>query len=209
MGIKQYLRVSDLPASLRGALESVSYAKVDIAVEAQTEVSIRALGGDGYQAFAVIVNLETGQTGTHWGSWGGPNAFSSDTNPVDADGRMHAIPVNGAAITGRRGGGRSVLATIHVHPDNLAKLLPGDTSELSLRERYVLHVYDGIKSSYRAEYLRFIKGRDALVMSLVERGYLKRNSNGATQITTAGKNARGDGNADRYRWDLEKMESAS
>lgn len=207
MGISQYVRFHDLPNALRSALDEIHYAKPDIAVETRTEVSLQSMGSDGRQSFAVIVDLESGKRAPLWGSWGGPNAYSSESNAVDSDGRQHALPVNGAVILGSRGNG--VYARLVVHPDNLAKLLPSDAAELPIRERYVLHVYRGIKSSSRNQYLGFIRGRAALVDSLVARGYLKRNASGATQITTEGKNAAGDGNADRFRYDVEKMERAS
>lgn len=61
---------------------------------------------------------------------------------------------------------------------------------LTKHEQAVLDVYAGIKSSYRKEYLDRIPNAGGIVESLIATGMLKRASNGATQITTKGKNSR-------------------
>lgn len=183
---RRFIDTKDLPASLRSALGAVEYHKGSVAVEASERVTLLDMGGDGFQAFAVLVDMATGQHEIHRGSWGGPNAYA--LTAVDADRREHTLPVNGAVIRGRRGGGRPVSATVTVHPDALAKLLPAGESYVTETEARILGYFVAYKPAYRKEQLARIPHAAELIEGLIARGMIKRNAAGATQITTEGKN---------------------
>ncbi|KPK27036.1 MAG: hypothetical protein AMK69_11035 [Nitrospira bacterium SG8_3] len=187
-----HVRTKELPDCLQRALDSVSYHRKDVSVEGKTETQINVFSGEGAKAFAIILNLGTGERKTIWGSWGGANMFNPH-NQVDLDGSSHKIPINGAVILGSIG--HSTWATIVVHPENIQKLLPApeETTEL---EKGILSIYQGIISSYRKQELARIGATVEMVDTLVGRKLLKRNKAGSVQITTEGKNAI---NGYRYR----------
>lgn len=183
--------VKDLPPVLQRALKEVSYGKRDIEIEAKSSVSVQGAGGDGYQEFAVILNLETGESKTLMGSWGGANPFSP-RNQVDLDDRQHAIPMNGAVIKGTRGGGRPVYATIYLNPGNMNTLLAPPV-DLTPQEDVALAIIGAIKPAYRGDSFsrkglgQYVAG-NPLIKSLEAKGLVKTTGAGI-QITTAGKNA--------------------
>jgi hypothetical protein len=188
-----FLPVATLPEVLRRALVDAEYGRKDIAVEASPTFSFQASFGEGFRAFAVAVNLETGDTKRLDGSWGG--ASINHTSQVDGDHADHVIPVNGAIILGQVGGGRPVSARIILNPENVAKLLPAVDGSVTDRDRDLLAIFGSIKSSYRKEYLDRAKATPAEVDSLISRGLLSRNKAGSVAITTTGKNARGNRHA--------------
>lgn len=184
--------VKDLPPSVQRALKEVKYGRRDIEVSAASSFSFQSFGGDGYRDFTCILNMETGQTKVTYGSWGGPNPFTRG-KPVDTDDRNHTIPLNGAIIQGTEGGGKPVYATIKVHPDNMATLIPAQI-DLTREEKLAITILDSLKPAYRAEYfvrndLGLYKADNPLIKSLVDKGLVKVTGTGI-QITTAGKNAR-------------------
>ena len=192
--MRHHIAVRDLPRPLQTALSDAGYGQRDIAVQAAETVHTGGGGGNGRRGGVVAVNLATGEVSPIlWGAWGGCNMFGA--NPVD-DGGPLPIPPNGAIVTLTMGGGHPVLATIHVRPETLTPMLPAGP-EVSDRDRWILAVFGGLKSFARPEYLSRGGVQDPEIDSLVSRGLLKRNRAGATQITTAGKNARG--NADAYQ----------
>lgn len=181
-----HVATAELPATLQQALAAVRFHRKDIGIEARPTTSIQDFGADGCRSFVVLVDLMSGRFEVQYGSWGGPNAYAG--NAVDRDDTEYTIPSSGAVIRGREGGGRPVSASIIVHPGSMAPLLPpaADTTD---DEQRVLYAYAALKSGpYRQECLR--KVDPTVIDSMVARGMLKRASNGATSITTAGKNAR-------------------
>jgi hypothetical protein len=186
-----HVAVRALPATVQRALKQVDYGRKDIEVRAKDSVSIQGSGGDGYQDFAVVLNIETGATETHMGSWGGANPWSPQ-NRVDMDDRMHAIPMNGAVIKGTRGGGRPVYAVLYVNPGNMPTFLPAPVS-LTPQEDMALAIISGLKPGYRAEYFTRNKlgpydAQNPVLLSLVKKG-LVRATGAGIQITTEGKNS--------------------
>lgn len=104
-----------------------------------------------------------------------------ETKRPDVDHREHTMLPGVAVITGTSGG-RGNFARITFHPDNIAAMLPpkpGVTSE----QKEVLKSYAHLKPAYRPKYSA------ETISELVSLGLLKQNKAGATQITTAGKNA--------------------
>jgi hypothetical protein len=180
-----HVTVKSLPPIVRRALESVGYAHTDIAIEARERVWLADAGSAGQRAFAVILDLATGQALRLNGSWGGPNMFRDTV--VDSDDRERVLTPGLMVIKGSEG--NRTYATIYVHPENMAPLLPSSPT-IDDRDARVLACYRGLKSGpYRKEALARLNCTDADIARLVAAGLLKQSSNGATQITTAGKNA--------------------
>ena len=142
-----------------------------------------------YRGFDVLVELATGHTERHTGSWGGINIFNP-TNPVDLDDNEYTLPFGGALIKASEGY-KGVYASIVLNPRNVAKLLPPSSDEVSDHERAILNIFGALKSSYRKEELSRIGATEEEIDSLVSREFLKQNKVGI-QITVLGKNARGD-----------------
>ncbi len=187
-----HVSVKELPATVQRALKDVGYGRRDIEVEAATSFTFQSFADDGKRDFTCIVNMVTGQFKTTKGSFGGPNPWTKN-NIVDSDDRQHPIPQNAAIIQGTEGGGRPVYATIKVHPENMATLIPAQI-DLTREEKLVITILDSIKPGYRAEYferysLGLYKADNTLVKMLVDKGLVKTTGTGI-QITTAGKNAR-------------------
>lgn len=187
-----YVKVSDLPQAVQSALESVGYGRKDIQVKTSKDVVLSGSGGSGRQAFATLVNLDNGRSQTVRGSWGGQNMFDK-RNPVDNDNRPYPLPPNGVAVVGVRGGGQPVWAQLHIPSSMTERILPGKPESVTDTERAVLGAYKSLKSGpYRQDSLRYAGCTDAVIDGLVARGLLKRARNGATQITTEGKNLAGE-----------------
>lgn len=190
--MSEYLAVADLPAAVRDALSVLNYGRKDIRVVAAESVTLAGSSGDGYQAYACLINLADGTWRIERGSWGGANMFARD-NAVDNDTRAYPLPAHGVAVTGSRGGGQPVSATLHIPASMVARMLPAPAAELSKEDRDALYCHKVLKGgAYRREELRRRGVRTAAIDALVERGLLTRNRAGAVQITTAGKNALGD-----------------
>ncbi len=187
---KNFVAVRDLPASLKSALSDLGYARKDVAIEAAPTAAFVSAYGEGYRAFAMALNLETGESTTLYGNWGGESI--NGARQVDADRREHTIPLNGCLILGQEGGGRPVSASVIVNPANVAQLLPAIDISVTERDRHILNIFGGYKSFARPQYLDQAGVTDAEIDSLIARGLLSRNKAGATAITTAGKNSRGN-----------------
>lgn len=175
-----YSSVKDLPESIRLALGSLGYNKADIFIEAKESVDISSCAGDGMRGFYAIVALDGSvDSEIRYGSWGGQNMF--ETKRVDVDNSQHVIPVGVAVITGSSGG-RGCFARITLNPTNMAALLP-IKADITQRQKDILESYVSLKPAYRPKYPA------EEITELVNKGMLKQNKAGATQITTAGKNA--------------------
>ncbi len=182
------VRTRELPQSLQDALASVGYHRPDIAIEVAERTRLCGAYGDGYCAFAVGVNVNTGARQLHKGSRGGGNPYCNAI--VDAQPTLD-LPPGRAVILGLAGGGRPVSARIVVGPGTMNPQLLAPVSDVTDKERKILAVYGGIKGGHRDGYLRRLGATPAEIDSLIARGFLSRNKAGATAITTAGKNARG------------------
>lgn len=189
----EYVLVKDLPEIVQQALDGVNFHKKDISVNTSETVTLGGGGGgDGHRSFVVLIDLDAERVQTLHGSWGGANMFNR-TNAVDLDDQAHALPQNGLAIVGSMGGGIPVMARIHIPASMAAKILTaGPVGEpLTKVELDALSIFVGYKAFARPEYLSRAGVTTAILDSLVERGFLKRNRAGATSITTQGKNAAG------------------
>ena len=185
----KYVIVRELPAPVQTALHAVGYRKSDVPFQVSSTVVLSAAGGSGYRGYAALVNLTTGQHTVTWGSWGGANMFNLD-NAVDWDNRPYPLPADGVAITGSKGGTSPVSATVHIPASMTDRMLPGPELVLSPAERNALDCFRSYKSGqYRQTELARRGATTAVIDALVTRGLLKRNKSGATQLTTAGRNA--------------------
>lgn len=180
-----YVRTKDLPSSITCALSAVGYRRADINIEASETTSMRVSSGAGRRGFVVLVDIATGRTEQHTGSWGGANMFNPK-NAVDLDGTERPIIPGMAVISGSEG--EKVFATIYLHPENIAKLLPAKP-EVTEREAQILYCM-GYKSGYRRTELERMGTTPAELDSLVARGFLTRNNKAAMSLTTTGRNAR-------------------
>lgn len=187
----QYVKVADLPLGVRDGLESVDYGRKDIEIDIKTTVQLSSASGEGRRGFVSLVDLATNRHQTMFGSWGGQNMFDR-TNPVDNDNKSYALPGNGCAIVGVQGGGQPTWAKIYVPSSMTQRILAAPVTEVSDIEKAALGCYKSLKSGpYRQDALRRNQVTDAVIDDLVTKGLLKRARNGATQITTEGKNAAG------------------
>jgi hypothetical protein len=182
-----YVTITELPDTITSALKSVGYGRKDINVEPRETVSVQDMGSSGRRGFVVLVDIATGRTELHQGSWGGANMFNP-ANAVDLDGAERQIIPGMAVIKGSEGD--TVYATLYLHPDNLVKMLPAKP-EVTKREAGILYVFCAYKSSSRKEELARKGVTPAELASLVTRGFLSVNKVGTT-ITTTGKNAAKD-----------------
>jgi hypothetical protein len=182
-----HIDVRELSPALQSALKSVRYGAKSVEVIPAETLDIGDAGGSGQRAFAVAVNLDTGERAGTVGSWGGPNPFTS--NPVDAGERV-AIPENGAIVKGTMGYPRT-FAWVYAHPTAMGRMLPSGEPEVTFTEAelWALHCHAHVKGgAYRREELSRRDGAAEAIDGLVSRGYLSRNRAGATAITTAGRN---------------------
>ncbi len=199
-----YFETSKLPAPLAHALKALGYHKRDVRVEADTVATLEHSSyGQGCRGYTMIVNLETGEHRTAYGDWGGSNFCHA--NPMDSGNEtpINLVPGKVAVIQGQDGYMKT--ATIIVHPETLAPMLP-PSDELDARAQRLLNVYCSYKPSYRRpELCDGYRGLDAqsplskpftaaeiteVEDRLVSSGHLSRNKAGSVSVTTKGKNAR-------------------
>ncbi len=179
-----HVETKTLPDSLRSALESLGYFRRDIDVTVRESFHPSKAHGTGYRAACVVVNLSTGERKAEVGDWGGSNMHHAA--PVDYADSLALAP-GFAAIHGSIG--HKALLSLVIHPDNAARFLP-EKKELSPRVRWILYCYDGLNPRGRKnEFERHGAPLASELNALVAAGYLKTNKAGASQITTAGKNA--------------------
>lgn len=182
-----HIETKNLPESIQSALRSVGYGRADILVRASESYTAAQASGNGSRAFVVAVEIATGRTESHMGSWGGANMFSPG-NAVDLDTTARPLPPGFAVIEGHHGGGRPVYAELRLHPSNLAPLLPVRAT-LTERQAFLMYVFARYNSAGRRnEFERKGAPSAAELAELVALGYITQNRAGAVSVTTAGKN---------------------
>lgn len=190
-----YLEPNQLPEMVRNAIsEAGCPVRTSIPCYVSETESMHATSGDGCKGFATLINLDTGETRTVWGSWGGGNPFArGEHDSVDADTSERPLPPHGCIVKGYIGGSSGGRASITIHPDRAAKLLP-EAFSVSERDQLLLGVYGAFNSRGRTKYFeRHPENRptQAELESLAARGFIKLAKNGAITITPAGRNNRG------------------
>lgn len=184
-----YVATKELPPSVRKTLKTIGYGKADIGIVSSETVVVGQGGGDGRRSFYAILALDGSvEPKVEYGSWGGANPF--ETFRVDHDQTKHPIAPGYAVVVGSESGGTHVHCTMHVHPSNLAPLLPAK-ADLTDRQRSTLRVFKSFTSAGRkSEWENYpeTKPTEAELEALIGLGLLKKNKAGALSITTKGKN---------------------
>lgn len=103
---------------------------------------------------------------------------------------LDALPVNTALVETGVYLGKPTVARVHMHPDNLTKLIPAEQPVLTDAEKFVLNCIGAYTSSYRAEEYRR-KGLDERDVELIKgtlhsKGLIDKRG----AITVAGRNVR-------------------
>lgn len=107
----------------------------------------------------------------------------------NVDGQSFDIPEGYAVVEHSIFCGKDMGLTFYVRPEALAPLLP-PPAEIDQRDRRILGTFAGLKSGeYRREALAKLSYTGADRDRLVALGMLRVSSNGATAVTTAGRNA--------------------
>lgn len=187
----RYIKVSELPESIKRALSSAGYFGKDIRVEVKERMEPRPPSADGRKGFVAICRLDdSNEFEIRWGSFGGINPFTKTVDNIEG---VIDIPRDVAIVTGlsSAGTGYPAYATIHVSPMNMNPTLLPASSDLSDREKMILAIFKMLKSSARPGYLKEMKATNEEIEGLISRGFLKRNKAGAISITTEGKNNAG------------------
>lgn len=182
-----HVLVEALPIVVRTVLKQHGYHRKDVSLTARESVSIAGGGGaKGQREYTSIVNLDSLNVDTHIGSWGGPNPFNP-TNKVDLGDEQITLDDHTVVIKGSSG--YRSFATVYMNPNLAGKFMP-EPEEVSENEASILRAYGHLKSGpYRKEAIQRITNHQAIIDGLVARGMLKRAKNGATRITTKGRNA--------------------
>lgn len=189
-----HVPLRDLPPTIQKALRDVGYGRKDIEVEVGSTFSAPIAYGTGHRARVMVVNIATGERQEATGSWGGVNPFRQA--PVDVPFAKSKLPPGFVALTS----GHTKFWTLHVNPENAARLLPSaEKAELDLRELWLLWSFRGLTSAgrknewQRGTYDNPLGGppTKAELTSLEAKGLIKTNSAGASQITTEGRNVIG------------------
>lgn len=189
-----HIRMTDLPAAIRSALESCGYHRADVEVsEAATYSPKGTTAFEGNRGYCVVVNVATGEQHAEVGAWGGANGFSA--HAVDHDANEYPIPPNCAVVAGENGG-RGAFFRVKVAPGMMAGILPPAADDaLPESSGLALAVIAGIKGGARGDYfdrlgLGAYGAANPAVAVLVARKLVSVNKAGAIAITTEGRNAR-------------------
>lgn len=190
-----YLEPAQLPAMILDVIRANGCpVRTSIPCYVSETESMHAVSGDGCRGFATLIDLDTGETRTVVGSWGGGNPFArGEHDSVDHDTTERPLPPNGCIVKGYVGGSKGGRCSVTIHPSRAAKLLP-DQSQSTERDQLLMAVYGGYNSRGRAEYFErnpSHKPTQTELESLAARGLIKLARNGAVTITPAGRNVRG------------------
>lgn len=184
-----HVEIKSLPAHVQNAIAKVKHSGRDIeCIECDT-VNPEYYGNDGSRGvFGIFDSSGYGQI--HYGSWGGPNMFSSPA--VDKFDHDVNLPDGKFALKGSNGNLNYI--KLYANASTLAELFPQKDVDIELTdiEREVLWAHKNLKSSYRKEHYyrhKITAAQLELALdSLVGSGLIKRNKAGATSITTDGRN---------------------
>jgi hypothetical protein len=181
-----YVFVNTLPRAIQRTLLQFGYKRKDIGISAKEYASIRSPGGAGQRDYTAVINLTNGEVKTYIGSWGGANMFNPD-NKVDLSDEKVEITPNIAVIKGSEG--YRSYASLYMHETVVAIYTP-EKEEVTEDEKSILRAFSHLKSGpYRKEAIAKVPNNQTIIAALVNRGLLKQSRNGATRITTEGKNA--------------------
>lgn len=108
---------------------------------------------------------------------------------------LNELPPNTCLVEGGYYRGKPRSFRIHLRDENLAKLLPAPSAEISEKAKSALNIIRSMRGGYRAdEFSRAGLGAygqtNPLVVELQSAGFVTINKAGAIAITTAGRNVR-------------------
>jgi hypothetical protein len=201
------IKIKDASPGLAAAIRALAPKGLDVKIEARAQIVPSTDSQVYHVANAIVADLDNaGSVTVRRGVWGGNNGFNKP--PADRawdpifDDQPRDVPIGGAVLVGTVGR----FCTIAVHPETFAvrftshdvvrdALLEGrivdaaavlaESHALTDEECAVLYVHKAYKSG---EYRKRVVARYAGALdSCVSRGLIKRATNGACTITTAGK----------------------
>lgn len=185
-----HIRLHDLPHPIQHHIRNtLGLTPADVQVFVAPKVTPMDSYGNGHRAhFAMVHNAGEKPTRTTYGSWGGLNPFERNPLSVTAhQDREVPIPPGHSIVMGSS---QKNVMGVWFHPDDIAKLLPHqETPDLGEHHFHALAAYTGLKPFARAEHFARRGVTKQHIDDLVDKKMLTRNKVGATQITTAGKNA--------------------
>jgi hypothetical protein len=151
-----------------------------------------------------LVDIASGKARDLEGGWGG--ARPDEPREIDFASKPVPIPPGGAIVIGTQGYPQT-MATIYVHPESIAKMLPA-MPEITDREQMILRTIRSLTSAGRKEIFANEKVRPEEIDALVQRKLLAKSKAGAVSITTTGKNV-AEGQEDSMRVLLRTLEEAT
>lgn len=184
-----HIEMSKLPPCVINAAASEGHRKADIKAVGRDSVSPQYIANNGSRGVCILLNLKNGNSTKTYGSWGGPNMFSR--GPVDSAPGLLPIPEDYVVLKGSTG--NLNLLTLYARPEFLAQFEEDEKQELTERESTVLWAHKNCNSKGRKEHY-YDRGLTAAQLELAKsglesKGLIKIAKNGASKLTTAGRNA--------------------
>jgi len=184
-----HISMNQLPQCVINAAASDGHKRADIKAVECDSVSPHYPADQGSRGVCIVVNLETGNKVKTYGSWGGANMFTAP--PVDSV--TGPIPIPPGCVVLKGSTGNLNLLTLYARPEFLAQFEEDEKQELTERESTVLWAHKNCNSKGRKEHY-YDRGLTAAQLDLAKsglenKGLLKIAKNGASKLTTAGRNA--------------------
>jgi len=181
-----HVKLTDLNPLVRTKCKQLGHNLADIQVHPAEEVSTNYQGNAGSRGVFCLINTRTGIEETEYGSWGGSNAFVE----CDVD-QGKAVVLLGDLVALKGSTGHLNLLHLYVPPEVYETMKQPEPVALTREEQVVLYAHKSLKGGhYRVEHYQRNRINPATAIeSLVGKGFLKQNKNGATRITPDGRNA--------------------
>tara|TARA_R110000824_G_scaffold173688_4_gene351827 strand:+ start:100 stop:699 length:600 start_codon:yes stop_codon:yes gene_type:complete len=184
-----HISMTQLPQCVINAAASDGHKRADIKAVECDAVSPFYPADAGSRGVCILVDLETGSKTKSYGSWGGANMFVNP--PVDSLDCPVPIPEGHVVLKGSTG--NLNLLTLYARAEFLSQFEEDELPELTEREATVLWAHRNCKSSYRKDHY-YSRGLTTAQLDIAKtglelKGLLKIAKNGASKLTTAGRNA--------------------
>ena len=190
--------VDALPPLVVAVLKDFGVRGGVVSMHSALTENLMVVGGRGKQGRVAVIDLTSGATERHAGSWGGPNPFSS--SPVDKRDSRIKLRKSTVLVKAITGGGKKTYAYIIVHPEKFSELRPNvTTKDLAAGEALALSVIlnfksAGRKSEFDREDLGHYSPENPYIKGLVRAGLIKIIGQ-SIHVTKAGKLLRSTLNA--------------
>lgn len=184
-----HISMKKLPQCVINAAASDGHKRADIKAVECDAVSPFYPADQGSRGICIVVNLKTGNKTKTYGSWGGANMFVSP--PVDS--LDQPIPIPDSCVVLKGSTGNLNLLTLYARAEFLSQFEEDEKQDLTEREMTVLWAHRSLNSKGRKEHY-YSRGLTAAQLDLAKsglenKGLLKIAKNGASKLTTAGRNA--------------------